>query len=54
MKLMLLSDGPFEVGCFKTLSSYESTADLIDVTHEKCIIKCNDDGFRIAMIENVS
>ena len=37
MKLMFLSDGPLEVGCFKTLSSYESTADLIDVTHEKCI-----------------
>ena len=49
-----LSDEPQEVGCFLPPSSYDSShTGLTDLSHGECIIKCHDDGHRVAALLNV-
>ena len=49
-------DGPLEVGCFLPSDSYDSTNAAFSagtLTHHACVVKCNEDGHRIAVLFNV-
>ena len=47
-------DGPHEVGCFLPPPSYDSSHPaLADLSHEECLVKCSQDGKRVATILNV-
>ena len=50
-------DGPLEVGCFLPPDSYDSTNAAFSagsLSHHACVVKCFEDGKRIAVIFNVS
>ena len=52
--MCIISDGPLEVGCFILTSDHNSVHQAVAaLTHEECVVKCHDDGMRIAAISNV-
>ena len=53
-EIIKISDGPLEVGCFILSSDFNTAHQAVaSMTHEECVVKCHDDGMRIAAISKV-
>ena len=53
-EIIKISDGPLEVGCFILSSDFTTAHQAVaSLTHEECVVKCHDDGMRIAAISKV-
>ena len=52
--IRIISDGPLEVGCFILHPDFTTAHQAVaSMTHEECVVKCHDDGMRIAAISKV-
>ena len=53
-EIIKISDGPLEVGCFILSSDFNTVHQAVaSMTHEECVVKCHEDGMRIAAISKV-